>query len=213
MELGKITALAITAILVAPVFAVESIYLDAVPVTNPGEYLAPAELYLQVPPPAVSYSRTSSLAPATVYDYSAMNTRGTVGLTASSTNYAGYIPSADTDEETSGDKLRVLIKAGLDNASDVPLAVVREHFADLDDMELVADGEAYEVMVEIETMRLASSGTVFIVVNAYRDVDGESLIFYNNFGYLGDLKVLSGSASYATNLETALEKEAERLQE
>ena len=65
-----------------------------------------------------------------------------------------------------------------------------------------------DVLVEVETMKLASSATVFIVINAYKQVDDERLIFYNTFGYMGELKLLSSSTTYATNLETALLDEA-----
>jgi len=208
----KIVAVAIMAVGVAPGFAVESMYLDTAPVTYPGEYLAPADFYFQVPPPGVSLRTALSLAPSTVYDFGILNPP-TAAATASSVTYLNVGSDADDemeDEEAHdrSERLRVLLKPGLDHASDVPLAVMRERLALADDIELVDENSVYDVMVEVETMRLAGAGTVFVVVNAYKFVGDESLIFYNNFGYLGELKLLSGSESYADKLESALLDEA-----
>jgi len=210
----KTLAVAIMAIGMAPGFAVESMYLDTVPVTYPGEYLAPADFYFQVPPPGVSLRTALSLAPSTVYDFGILNPPTAAKTTASSVTYLNTGSDADDemedeDADDRSERLRVLIKAGLDHASDVPLAVMRERLALADDIELVDENSAYDVMVEVETMRLAASGTVFLVINAYKFVGNESLIFYNNFGYLGELRLLAGSESYADKLESALLDEAE----
>jgi hypothetical protein len=195
-----------------PVFAVEAIYLDTVPVTNPGEYLAPADFYMRVPPPTVSFSPVAgSLVPATVYDLNVLNTRNTTKPARNTGAYLASAADSETETDTGGEKLRVLLKAGLDHASDVPLAVMREHLSEAENIELVGEGQGHDVLVEIETMKPGSSATVFIVVNAYKVVDGENLIFYNTFGYMGELKLLAGSGSYAANLEIALEAEAQRL--
>ncbi len=204
---------AILTIMITPAFALEAIYLDAVPVTNPGEYLAPPNLYMQVPPPAVSFQASGNLAPATVYDSHLVNAYNAARPSGNSAAYAAYAPPAKPERETSGEKLRLLLQSGLDHATDVPLAVLREHLAESENVELVGEGDDFDVKVEVETMKLAATATVFLVINAYKEVDGESLIFYNNFGYLGELKLLSGSTSYATNLEAALQVEAERQQE
>ncbi len=213
MNSRLVAVLAVTAVIATPAFAVESIYLDSVPVTNPGEYLAPENFYMQVPPPTMSFGSAGTLAPATLFDFNVMRPYYAAGQTSNSLGYSGYALSSEAESDSSGEKLRVLIKAGLDHASDVPLAVLREHFAEAENIELVGEGKIYDVLVEVETMKPASSATVFIVVNAYKEVDDESLIFYNTFGYLGELKLLSGSSGYATNLERALTLEAERLQE
>lgn len=204
--------LAVTAVFATPAFAVESIYLDSVPVTNPGEYLAPADIYMRVPPPTMASSKVGTLAPATVFDTNVIRPYSTGGQASGSLESTAYASSSKSDSDSLERKLRLKIKAGLDHASDVPVAVLREHFAEGENIELVGEGEIYDVLVEVETMKPASSSTVFIVVNAYKEVDDESLIFYNNFGYMGELKMLSGSSIYATNLEIALLGEAERLQ-
>lgn len=212
MSGGKTLLAVYFAVMAMPVFAVESFYLDTVEVANPGEYLTAENFYMHVPlpfiPSAVAFA--TSLAPATIYD------QGLVITT--STTYFGAAPSRiSTDDERVADagevELRVWLKAGLDNASDVPLAAMREHFAEGDVIQLVDDGDEYDVTVEVETMKMEANGTVIVVVNAYRDVSGESLIFYNNFGYLGAQKLLSGSTSYAEKLESALLAEAERIRE
>ena len=207
---GKKLATVVLAMMAAPGFSVESLYLDEVPITYPGDYLAPADLYSVVPPPAVPAYTVGSLVPATVYDYGLADTHSTSGYTSYG-DYALYSKAAAPD--ASDEKLRVLIKAGLDNASDVPLAVIKDYFANVDAVDLVAEGDDYDVLVEIETMKLPSTGTVFVVINASKEVDGESLIFYNTFGYLGEQKVLSGSADYAAGLEDALDAEAIRQAE
>lgn len=202
----KILAVFMT-LVVTPAFSVESMYLDSVPITYEGEFLAPAGFYSQVPPPTSLFNTIGSLVPATIYDYGLTPTHNSVTPAA----YSTLPVASETAPDSSETKLRVLIKAGLDNASDVPVAVFQDHFSNVDSFELVDDGDVYDVLVEVQTMKLAPSGTVFIVVNASREVDDESLIFYNTFGYMGELKLLSGSAGYATQLESALESEAERL--
>ncbi len=213
MKVGIRVLPALMALLVTPVFAVEAIYLDTVPVTYPGEYLAPDHFYLQVPPPTGEIIAADTLTPATVFDVNVVRSQGTVSLTTASVVYDGYAPGVNAGSDSAGDKLRVLITHGLDRASDIPVAVLREHFAESETIELVNEGEIHDVLVEVETMKPDSSPIVFIVINAYKDVEDDRLIFYNNFGYLGELKLLSGSTTYATSLEIALEKEVELLQE
>lgn len=213
MKLWNGLIVAVMTVFSAPGLAVESMYLDTVPIKNPGEYLAPADFYLKVPPPTLPFLTARSLVPFTVYDSTVLKPYDAAGMMAGSNGQSSYAPRLEQDTNAPGGNLKVLIKAGLDHASDVPLAVIRDRFAEAANIELVGEGEVFDVLVEVEIMKLASSGTIFIVINAYKEVDEESLIFYNTFGYMGELKILSASESYAEKLENALKAEAERWQE
>lgn len=207
---------ALVVAMATPALAVESMYLDTVPVRNPGEYLAPADLYFQVPPPNPFAPSALTLVPTALYDINVTRSNESVPVNGTVTYAANTRPLGADEEnelEATEGRLRVHLRAGLDHASDVPLAVIREHLELSENIELVDEGSVYDVLVEVETMKLSPSATVFVVINAYKSVANESLIFYNTFGYLGEQKVLSGSNGYATNLEAALQQEASRIQD
>lgn len=194
----------------ANLLAVEAIYLDSVPITYAGDYLAPADFYFHVPPPVINFSQVPSTAIANSQGVTFQSTSVSPDpVHVGSGTPAATVSVADADEEAE-QKLRVRIMAGSDNGSDTPLSVIRDHLKDSDTLEVVSAGEIYDILVQVETLRLDSSAVVMIVVNAYKEVGNESLIFYNDYGYLGDLRLVEGSAQFAEKLAVALEEELEK---